>query len=72
MLEIASTLTKLEYKYIKMCDTTKLMSDTLATIYGGDTNVLRDKAKSLRGKFDDMKMLENKTIVNTMEELRML
>ena len=59
MLEIASTLTYLEYKDTKMCDTVKLMWDTLATIYGSNTNVLRAKAKSLRGKFDDMKILEN-------------
>ena len=39
-----------------MCDTTKLMWDTLATIYEGDPNVLRAKAKSLRGEFCDMKM----------------
>ena len=38
------------------------MQDKLATIYGGDTNVNRAKAKSLRGKFDDMRMLENENI----------
>ena len=59
MLEIASTLTYSEYEDIKMCDTAKLMWDTLASIYGGDTHVLRAKAKILRGKFDDMKMIEN-------------
>ena len=56
MMEIASTVTYLKCKDIKMCDTTKLMWDTLATIYGVDTNVLRVKAKSLRGEFCDMKM----------------
>ena len=31
------------------------MWDTLATIYGGDTNALRDKNENLRCKFDDIK-----------------
>ena len=44
---------------IKYCATKKLMWDKLDTIYGGDTNVNRDKAESLRGKFDDMRMLDN-------------
>ena len=34
----------------------------LATIYRGDTNVKRAKTKSLRGKFDDMRMLDNENI----------
>ena len=32
-------------------------------IYRGDKNVLRTKAKSLRGKFDEMRMQEGETIV---------
>ena len=55
MLEDASTLTYFEYEDIKNCGTTMLMWDTLATIYGGDTNVKRAKAKSLQDKFNDMK-----------------
>ena len=35
------------------------MWEKLATIYGGDTNVNRAKAKNPRGKFDDMRMLES-------------
>ena len=62
MLEIASALTYSKYEDIKNCGTAKLMWDTLATIYGGDTNVLRAKVESLRGKFDDMKMQEDETI----------
>ena len=34
----------------------------LAKIYGGDTNVNRAKFESLRGKFDDMRMLESENI----------
>ena len=36
--------------------------DKLTKIYGSDTNVNRAKAESLRGKFDDMRMLENENI----------
>ena len=38
------------------------MWDALHTIYGGDTNFLRAKSKSLRGKFDDMRMKEGQNI----------
>ena len=34
----------------------------LHTIYGGDKNVQRAKSKSLRGKFDDMRMEEGENI----------
>ena len=56
MLEIASALNYTEFDDIKECDTTKKMWDGIQKIYGGDKNVLRSKSKSLRGKFDDMKM----------------
>ena len=62
MLEIASSLSYAKFDDIKGLETTKKMWDALATIYGGDTNVLRTKAKSLRGKFDDMRMEEGKNI----------
>ena len=39
------------------------MWDKLKTIYGEDDNVLRAKSKSLRGKFDDMRMTEDENIV---------
>lgn len=64
MLEIVSTLSYLEYKDVKLYTYAKLMLDSLATIYRGDTNVIRAKVKILRGKFDDMKMLENETIAH--------
>lgn len=68
MLEISSSLSYLEFddiKYcdIKYCDTTKKMWDAIQTIYGGDTNVLRAKSESLRGKFNDMRMQEGEKIV---------
>ena len=38
------------------------MWDALHIIYGGDKNVLRDKSKSIRGKFNDMRMQEGENI----------
>ena len=48
------------------------MWDVLYTIYGGDKNVLRAKAKSLRGKFDDMRMQEGENIAQYFSRIRML
>ena len=62
MLEIASALSYAEFDDIKGLDSAKKMWDALATIYGGDKNVLRAKAESLRGKFDDMRMEEGENI----------
>ena len=63
MLELASSLSYSEFDDIKGCDTTKKMWDDIEKMYGGDKNVLRAKAKSLRGKFDDMRMKEGETII---------
>ena len=62
MMEIASTLSYSKYEDIKNCANAKLMWDKLATIYGGDTNVNKAKAESLRGKFDDMRMIKSENI----------
>ena len=43
------------------------MWDALATIYEGDTNVLRPKDESLRGKFDDMRMEEGEILLNILQ-----
>ena len=56
MLEIASSLSYVEFDDIKGCDSAKKMWDALHTIYGRDTDVLRAKFESLRGKFNDMRM----------------
>ena len=61
-LEISSSLSYAEFDDMKGLDSENKMWDALATIYGGDTNVLRAKAKSLRGKFDDMRMEEGDNI----------
>ena len=39
------------------------MWDKLKTIYGSDENVLRAKLESLRGKFDEMRMMEGENTV---------
>ena len=62
MLEIASALSYVQYDDIKGCDTEHKMWETLSNIYEGDDNVKRAKRKSLRGKFDDMKMEEGKNV----------
>ena len=48
----------------------KIWRDTLAIVYGGDTNVNRAKAETLRCKFDDMKMLESETIAQYCERIK--
>ena len=70
MLEIASALTYSEYEDIKNCGISKMMWDTLAIIYGGDANFKRAKDESLRGQFDDMKMLESETIAQYCERVK--
>ena len=62
MLEITSTLSYSEFDDIKSLDSEKKIWDALHIIYGGDTNVLRAKVESLKGKFDDMRMQKCKNI----------
>ena len=62
MLEIASALSYVEFDDIKGYERAKKIWDNLHTIYGGDANFLRVKSKSLRGKFDDMRMQEGENI----------
>ena len=62
MMEISSTLSYAEFDDIKGLNSTKKMWESLATIYGGDTNVLRAKAENIRGNFDKMRMEEDANI----------
>ena len=64
MLEISSTLSYLEFDDIKDCDTAKKMWDAIQKIYGGDTNVLRAKSESLRGKFNGVRVQEGENIAH--------
>jgi hypothetical protein len=52
MIDIASALSYEEFDDIKDCKTAFAMWNKLKDIYGGDENVRREKAKSLRGQFD--------------------
>ena len=70
MLEIASALSYVEFDDIKGLNNAKKMWDALNTVYGGDKNVQRAKSKSLRGKFDDMKMEEGETIAQYVARIK--
>ena len=50
MIDIASALSYAEFDEVKDCKTTFEMWNKLKDIYGGDDNVKRAKAESLRGK----------------------
>ena len=52
MIDIASTLSYVEFDKVKDCKTTHAMWIKLKDIYGGDDNVRRVKAQSIRGQFD--------------------
>ena len=52
MINIASSLNYVEFDEVKDCKTGHEMWTKLKDIYGGDDNVRRAKAKSLRGQFD--------------------
>ena len=62
MLDISFALIYAQFDDIKGYDSARKMWDSLHTIYGGDTNVLRAKAKIPSGKFDDMRMEEGKNV----------
>ena len=49
MMDIASDLSYKEFDQIKDCTTAHQMWNKLKEIYGGDDNVKRPKAESLRG-----------------------
>ena len=70
MLEIAFALSYSEFDDIKEWTTTNDMWDTLKSIYGGDKNVLRVKLESLRGKFEEMRMMEGENIVQYCERIK--
>lgn len=52
MINIAFALSYDEFDEVKSCTTTYDMWIKIKSIYGGDDNVRRVKAKSLRGQFD--------------------
>ena len=46
------------------------MWNKLKEIYGGDDNVRREKAESLRGQFDQMRMREDENIAKYVERVK--
>ena len=70
MLEISSILSYVKFDDTRGCNSTKKMWDSLHTIYGGDTNILRAKSESLRSKFDDMRMQEGENITQYLSRIK--
>ena len=70
MLEIASPLSYTEFDDIKGLDSAKKMWDSLKTIYGGEKNVQRANSKSLRGKFDEMRMEEGENVAQYVARIK--
>ena len=70
MLEIASALSYAKFHDIKGCNAAYKMWEALQNIYGGDKNVQRDNSKSLRGKFDDMRMEEGENMAQYVARLK--
>lgn len=62
MIEIASTLNDVEFDDIKNCTNAKQIWNKLTLVHVEDPNVLRAKAKSLRGKYDDMGMKKGENV----------
>ena len=67
MIDRASTLSYEQFDDIKDCKIAFEMWNKLKEIYGGDDNVRREKAESLRGQFDQMRM---KTLQSMLKELK--
>ena len=72
MIDISSTLSYSKFDEFKGYDTTHEMWIKLKDIYGGDDNVRRAKAKSLRGQFDQMEMREDETLQNMWKESKLV
>ena len=70
IIDIASALSYEEFDDIKDCKTAFDMWNKLKEIYGGDDNVKRAKAESLRGQFDQMKMREDENIAKYVDRIK--
>ena len=70
MLEIASSLSHVEFDDIKGLNSAKKMWGALNTICGGDKNVQRAKLESLRGKFDEMRMEKGETVAQYVARIK--
>ena len=70
MIDIASALGYEEFDDIKDMKSAFDMWEKLKEIYGGDDNVRRAKAKSLRGQFDQMRMREDENVAKYVERVK--
>ena len=70
MINIASTLIYDEFDEIKDYKTAFDMWNKLKEIYGGDENVRRAKAESLKGKFDQKRMTEDENVAKYVEIIK--
>ena len=67
MIDIASALSYEEFDEVKDYKSSYAMWIRLKEIYGGDDNVRRAKAESLRGQFDQIRMREDETFPNMLK-----
>lgn len=58
LIEIASVLNIVEFDDVKEFSTIKDMCDKMIIMHGGDQNLFRAKAESIRGKYDFIRMEE--------------
>ena len=70
MIDIASSLSYEEFYEIKDYKFADAMWKKLKEIYEGDDNVRRAKAKSLWGKFGQMRMREDENIAKYVERIK--
>ena len=70
MIDIASALSYAKFDEIKDYKSAFTIWNKLKEIYGGDDNVKRAKAESLRGPFDQMKMREDENIAKYVERIK--
>ena len=70
VIDIASALSYAKFDEIKDYKIAFTMWNKIKEIYGGDDNVKRAKAESLRGQFDQMKMREDEILLNMLKESR--
>lgn len=62
MEALISSLSDIEFIDVQDKENPKDIWDTLENMYGGDEHVKQAKEEILRGKFEDMRMVEGETI----------
>lgn len=70
MIEITSALTDSEFNDLEGCNDAKAMWNKLTSVYGGDEHVQREKADSLRGQLESMRMNEGENIIQYSTRLK--